>query len=94
MGSPAALLGVRDFVGSVSALAVHGDHAAVLTNGRVIVHPLSDPSGGEHDDDILLPFNAGIGERPQGRMAPSPVLPSVVVWEGESSRFPYALVAA
>jgi hypothetical protein len=65
-GMPASLVGVRDFVGSVTRVALNGTHAAVLTNGRVIVHRIEPRGGGamgDQEPDVNLPLNINTGER-------------------------------
>lgn len=56
-GVPATQICVRDFVGSVSTMAVNSNYAAVLSNGRVIVHPLeAEGMTDAQAADVVLPL--------------------------------------
>lgn len=55
-GSTVTLVNRRDYLGSVSAIKLTDKFAAVLTEGRVIVHPIEVPEGqAPEDNDMVLP---------------------------------------
>lgn len=46
----------RDYMGSVQVIKLNSSHAAVLTEGKVIVHPIEIEGGKSMDDfDVVLP---------------------------------------
>lgn len=47
------LVGQRDYMGSIEVLRLNATHAAVLLEGRVIVHPIEEGHG--DDDEMVLP---------------------------------------
>lgn len=53
--SPGRLVNRRSYVGGVQAVCLNDTHAAVLTDGRVLVHAVEAGAGGEAREDVCLP---------------------------------------
>lgn len=55
--SPGELVNRRSYLGGVQAVCLNATHAAVLTDGRVLLHSIEGGSTGQHgsDTDLCLP---------------------------------------